>query len=43
MTDVYPLTSDAIDDKGTMYVAPVTEPDDLDKTFDVLIVARSRA
>lgn len=39
-TEVYDHHPDAVDDEGLAYAEPVTDPDDLDDSFIVLIAAR---
>ena len=40
-TEVYAKLADAIDDAGNAYATPVTDPDELDESFIVLVVARA--
>lgn len=39
-TEVYAKTAEAIDDEGNAYVAPVTDPGELDESFIVLVAGR---
>lgn len=40
-TEVYAKVADAIDDEGNAYVEPVTDPDELEDSFIVLVAARA--
>ncbi|MEM9064189.1 MAG: hypothetical protein AAGB51_01725 [Planctomycetota bacterium] len=40
ITEVYSQLPDAVDDEGNAYVSPVTDPDELDDSFFVLVAAR---
>ena len=39
-SDVYPRTPDARDDDGVLHVRPLHDPDEVDESFDVLVVGR---
>ncbi|MFG0305180.1 MAG: class I SAM-dependent methyltransferase [Phycisphaerales bacterium JB040] len=40
-TQVYAKLAEAVDDEGNAYTTPVTDPDELDGTFIVLVVGRA--